>query len=323
MFCSNPFQRMDIHDDGGVYCCCSDWLPMPIGNALERSLVEIWRGDKASEIRASILDGSFRHCSACPYLTGKIGGPVVPGEGSESDRRTDRIGILKLDYDRACNLACPSCRTSHYSDALDGDKSRRIQAAVIASGAVALADQIYMSGWGDPLASPVYREFLREIPRLAKDGLPKLFLHTNGLLLDEAHWRELGPAADLVEWIGISIDAATEETYRMNRGGSWHRLWNNIAFIVGRRRPDRILRLKTFFTFQANNFREMKDFVTISFGSGADHIAFSALHNWGTFTPEEYARRAVHLPAHPEHGSFLAAISDPIFDDWRISMITR
>jgi radical SAM protein with 4Fe4S-binding SPASM domain len=320
MHCSNPFQRVDIHDNGDVYCCCQDWLPRPIGNVLKANLVEIWEGEIASSIRSSILDQSFKYCSACPYLPG-TGGPVVPGTAPDS--YPHRLGILKLDYDRACNLACPSCRTDFYHHSVDGGKAKEIQAAILNSGALELTDQIYVSGWGDPLASPLYMDFLHKLASLTRNGLPRVFLHTNGLLLDAEHWAKLGATSELVDWIGISIDAASEKTYRVNRGGSWTKLWNNIDFINSLRASGRVLKLKTFFTFQANNYREMVDFVRLSFERGANDIAFSALHNWGTYSAEDYAERAVHLPGHPLHQDFLTIIADPIFTNCHISLIVK
>ena len=320
MYCSNPFQRVDIHDDGEVYCCCQDWLPRSIGNVLTTNLVDIWNGEMAESIRKSIIDQSFKYCSACPYLPG-TGGPVVPG--SAPDNQPHRLGILKLDYDRACNLACPSCRTYFYRDSRDGGKAKEIQAAILSSGALELTDQIYVSGWGDPLASPLYMDFLLQLADLAVNGMPRVFLHTNGLLLDAAHWAKLGATSELVDWIGISIDAACEDTYHINRGGSWAKLWNNIQFITSLRTPERNIKLKTFFTFQANNFREMVDFVHLSFDRGVNDIAFSALHNWGTYSPEDYTQRAVHMPSHPLHQEFLTVIANPIFRDLSISLIIK
>jgi Iron-sulfur cluster-binding domain len=320
MFCSNPFQRLDIHDDGLVYCCCQDWLPRPVGNVLEKGLLEIWRGKEIEEIRESILDGSFRHCSACPYLPG-TGGPVVSEGGSSG--LVVRIGILKLDYDRACNLACPSCRLMMLPSSVDGGMAQRIQAAIMGGGALDLVDQIYVSGWGDPLASPLYWSFLQDLSIFALRGKPRIFLHTNGLLLDAVHWDSLGEARSLVEGIGISIDASCEETYRLNRGGSWRRLWDNIRFINGLQAGGNPLRLKMFFTFQENNFREMTEFVRMAFDHQANDVAFSALHNWGAYSSSDYAQRAVHVSSHPSHGEFLKVIGDPVFRDGRISLIVR
>ena len=62
---------------------------------------------------------------------------------------------------------------------------------------------------------------------------------------------------------------------------------------------------------QANNWREMPDFVTLAERFGADRVLFSTLRNWGTFAEDEFRRRAVHARIHPERGEFLASLADP------------
>jgi hypothetical protein len=64
---------------------------------------------------------------------------------------------------------------------------------------------------------------------------------------------------------------------------------------------------------QANNFREMPDFVRLGRRFGFDMVYFGRIRNWGTFTAEEYRARAVHLPDHPEHAELLELVKDPIF----------
>jgi radical SAM protein with 4Fe4S-binding SPASM domain len=71
-FCARPFQELEIRADGSVYTCCSAWLPVPIGDIGRTPLGEIWNSTAAREIRRSVLDGDYRHCSRlyCPALAG-------------------------------------------------------------------------------------------------------------------------------------------------------------------------------------------------------------------------------------------------------------
>jgi hypothetical protein len=62
LFCSKPFESFEItqiNGRGGVYLCCPSWLDTPIGNLRFQSVEEIWNGERAQDIRRSILDGSF------------------------------------------------------------------------------------------------------------------------------------------------------------------------------------------------------------------------------------------------------------------------
>ena len=124
MFCPHPFSRMEVKSNGGVYGCCEGWMPKPFGNILDTPLAEIWNGATALEVRDSILDGSFRFCTACPYLPGP-GGPVVAKTPSALGD-VNRIKTLKMDYDQSCNLTCPSCRTVHSNQFVKLDVARKI-----------------------------------------------------------------------------------------------------------------------------------------------------------------------------------------------------
>ena len=62
---------------------------------------------------------------------------------------------------------------------------------------------------------------------------------------------------------------------------------------------------------QANNYREMADFVALGRSAGASKVCFKELQDWGTYPEGDYARRAVHLPGHAEHAVFLQVLNDP------------
>lgn len=316
MYCPNPFTRLEIKADGSIYCCCEGWLPKPLGNILEQDLMEIWRSVAARQVRSSILDGSFRYCTACPYLPGP-GGPVV--STGPIKPIADRIGTLKLDYDQTCQLSCPSCRVTHSRDFVDVPKVTRIHDRMLSSGVLDLTDKLYVTGAGDPFASPLYWNFLKTLPELPRNPGLKIFLHTNGLLFDDRHWSELGSNQRRVAEVGISVDAGTAETYRENRRGSWDKLWSNIDFLNRLQDAGHSIMLGMFYTVQANNFRELGAFLQNAFEHRAKWISVTALRNWGTYEREDYRRRAVHLPEHPDHSDFIQTISDPsIAQDRRI-----
>jgi radical SAM protein with 4Fe4S-binding SPASM domain len=309
MYCPNPFERMEIKADGSVYCCCEGWLPTPLGNILVDSFEEIWNGPVAAKIRQSILNQSFSYCLTCPYLP--AGGGSVVAE-TPATPPTELIHTLKLDYDQSCNLTCPSCRVTHSKNFVDVPKVLRIHEAMIASGVLTKTLRLYVTGAGDPFASDLYWNFLLSVPRLEHHKNTSIFLHTNGLLFDRAHWDELGETRKMVTEVGISVDAARPETYKTNRGASWWKLWNNIAFINDLQAEGHPLMMGMFYTVQDNNFREIVPFIRMAFNHRASWISITALRNWGTYTPAEFEKRAVHLPGHPNHAEFKAVVSDPL-----------
>jgi hypothetical protein len=71
------------------------------------------------------------------------------------------------------------------------------------------------------------------------------------------------------------------------------------------------------FTYQLDNFREMKAFVEFCDEMRADFSIFERLQNIA-FTQEEYRRKAVHYPDHPLYGEFIEVIKDPAFRKQRV-----
>ena len=126
--------------------------------------------------------------------------------------------------------------------------------------------------------------------------------------------------------VTVSVDAAREPTYRLNRGGDWGQLRENLLFLSAL--PG--VRLQLNFVVQDNNFGEMVEFVEVASGYSASQVFFAGLRNWDAvlpssarnlhpvFTDLEYQERAVHLPSHPRHGKLLEVLRDPVFRDPRV-----
>jgi radical SAM protein with 4Fe4S-binding SPASM domain len=316
MFCNNPFSMLTILENGDVYPCCTRWLDKPVGNILANHLMDIWRGARIGDVRSSVLDGSFRHCTRCPYLPGPKGFVTVEGKATFSSRwgrpgsepwTTDRIGILKLDYDQTCNLVCKGCRTFPSSLWVNRDKIQAIHEALLSSGILSHVGCLYVTGAGDPFASVLYRTLLKDLTLVTKGSCPSVWIHSNGLLFTPRAWEDLGATTEKVSGISVSVDAACDDTYRLNRGGSWSRLLENLRFISALR-STRDIELILYFVVQSNNFHEMPEFVRMAEGFSASRVDFIALQNWGTFTSDEYADRAVHLPGHSLHQSLLGVL---------------
>jgi molybdenum cofactor biosynthesis enzyme MoaA len=297
-------------------------MPEPLGSVTRDKPLALWNGWAAQRIRSSILDGSFRYCTGCPFLS-SVTGPVRRRSELTDDAELSiirdarllvaRIGVLNLAYDRSCNLSCPTCRTEVIvasGPRLDG--LRTFQDALVTPELLRSLDCLYVTGSGDPFASAALRDLLRS---LDADDYPNLAiaLHTNALLFTEENWERMRRAQPLVSSVEISIDAATAATYALNRrGGDWNRLLERLEFVRTLRDSGAVPYLKLSFVVQENNWREMAAFVRLARRFGADATQFTALANWGTFGPAEFARRAVHLPSHPEHAEFMCALMEEV-----------
>ena len=290
--------------------CCSGWIPRPVGNMLSNDISKIWNGEKVKQVRDSITDNSFMYCLECPYLPGSHG-TVQPIDQSLPEKTSSsRITVLTLAYEHTCNLACPSCRSAFFkSDQAHELQARTISARIIESNMLEHVARMIVTGSGDPFASPVYTDLLRDIPWQKHPHL-RIGLYTNALLADDPNWTRFGGAVDRIDQVTVSVDAASPETYALNRGGNWSHLLENLGVLSRMRTAGRLNLLRLVFIVQTNNYREVPTFIDLATFYNADCIRFGKLRNWGAYSPDDYARRAVHLPSHPEHLELLRVMKD-------------
>lgn len=319
-FCRAPFENLETAPNGDVHFCCTAWLPAAIGNINQQSADDVWNSPAAQEIRGSILDGSYRYCSRvhCPHISGdKL--PRVDKLTNELHRRIIAGGMrrlvhgprkLVLSHDKSCNLSCPSCRTQLIiARKAEQDRLNELAERTLFP-LLRTADRVRITGSGDPFASNHFRHVMGQIARWAPPR-PVIELQTNGLLLDETAWRELG-LRQRVDKILVSIDAARPETYRvLRRGGSFERLMENLAFIASLRRAGEVAYVRLDCVLQALNYAEMPEIVALACQLGFDGVKFQMIRNWNTYDAVEFARHNIASPGHPEYQAFLRMLRDP------------
>lgn len=322
LFCSRPFEYAEIGPKGRTFLCCPQQLPQVVGDARDGTFLDVWNSAKAQAVRRSILDGTFSNCleSTCPALQSRalprredVTAPFLRDVIDNSRTRLDRGPItIFMNYDRSCNLACPTCRTRPI--VLSG--SRRDAAKDVQDWATAehLRDARYLhvTGSGDAFGSNLFHGWLRKFDAQAFPGL-RISIGTNGLLLTERNWQKI--CGDAVDVVVVSVDAATAATYAENRGGDFGVLLENLHFIGTLRSSGALKVYGMNFVVQANNYREIPAFVALGRDVHVDSVCFQQLINWGTFSNAEYAQRAVHRPDHPDHQDFLRVLVDRTLDD--------
>ncbi len=312
---------------GDVFMCCTNWLRTPpIGNIQHQSVDEIWNGEKAQEIRRSILDGSFKYCdhNGCPFLQ------TISFEVQRREKVVDAelMTIIKNEltilpygpreincgYDRSCNLSCPSCRTDIFIESANKKEILEVQSK-LENEALKEAHILTISGSGDPFGSPFYRKWLQTMNRGKMPHLKQILIHTNAQLLTPKMWSTIPKEKQkLIKSAIISIDATRSETYSVNRrGGNFERLLENLEFISRLRKRGPIKHVKISMVVQKNNFMEMPDFILLGKRYNFDNVYFSKLANWAPFSEEEYIDRAIHLPDHPSHSKLIDMLKNKIF----------
>jgi hypothetical protein len=330
LVCTKPFTWFEVSrngegTEGEAFLCCPAWLDTPVGNVERQSVADVWNGATAQAVRESIHDGSFRHCSRarCPHLQA-TSGPVRRLDDVKDPEVRDvmrrRLTVLpygpreiNCSYDRSCNLSCPSCRAQVIVESRAKDRVLRIQQR-LTEEALPEARLLYITGSGDPFGSPFFRRWLQTMRTEDMPKLETIQFHTNALLWTPRMWETLAPEVRaLVRFADISIDAARPETYAINRrGGDFDTLLRNLEFIATLRTNGPLEWVGINMVVQANNFREMPDFVRLGQRFGFDMVYFQQLVNWGTFSAQEFAARAVHLPGHPERSALGEVLANPI-----------
>ena len=332
-FCPLPFTHLSTSFQGDAFACsCSAWVPYPVGNVIEAPSADaVWNSEGAAEIRRSIHDGDFRYCSRtlCSYIAARS----LPRKSEISDvilRRyidtravvvDESPGMVQMNHDQTCNLACPSCRTGILTA---GPEEQRVY--VDAADRVLLplmrkmTGMTYISGGGEAFASAHYKKILTSLNRRDFPGL-YVFLITNGQLLNGKRWAEFPELPEMIGNLSVSVDAARADTYeRLRRPGKWNVLMENLELMAKMRAAGEIRRFQINFVVQADNFRELPDFIALGNRLGVDTFWLQRLTNYGAFAEPVFEQADVTSPQHPEHAELLAILRQPFLSDPRIDM---
>ena len=337
-YCARPFQWFSLLDNGNVAPCCPPWVNgYTYGNLKESSMEEVWNSEKAQEFRRSILDGSFKYCNekSCPLLQLKIGevstlekmkqeNPIVYHDIKNNKTKLDHgPRSINCDYDRSCNLSCPSCRRDVIM--ISGKKREEaleLQDKLIKEGFTDVSC-LTVCGSGDAFASPVFRKLLQNLREEDAPNLEGITILTNGLLAKK-YWDSLGDyAKNKINLVSVSIDAASEKTYNINRrGGDWNELQENLAFIQNIRESGQIYEFKISMVVQENNFHEIKDFVKMGELYNVDGIVLQIIEpdfirdlGYSDYF-DEWLTKAVQEKIHPRHEELCQIIKDPFFNKY-------
>jgi len=323
-FCPKPFEYLDIHYVNGqfrCYMCCPTWLPINIGDIQEKGLKAIWNGELAREVRKSILNESFLYCNPelCPEIQSENlhnKDYIYKKEYLEYLPLTDGIvphgpRIVYFSEDRTCNLACPSCRKDYISiPQEDIDHILKIREGFLPD-LMSSVESLNICSSGDPFASQIYRDFLFN---LEGSHYPQLIinLNTNGVLLNQEAFERMVKIHSNLGSLYISLDAATKNTYdSIRKGGDWEKVLENIKYLSTQRKRGRLRHLQLDFVVQDSNFHEMPAFVELGTSLGVDKVYFQRISNWGTYSINEYKKKNMADPTHPQYQRFLDICKHP------------
>lgn len=330
-FCPMPFTHLSTSYKGEAFaCCCSAWVPYPIGSVTDAASADaIWNSDAAIEIRRSVHDGDFKYCSRtlCSYIAARtlpkkseITDPVLRRYIDEGTVVVDDApAMVQMNHDPSCNLACPSCRTEITTAGPEEQRAYLDAADRVLLPLLREVDGMtYISGGGEAFASTHYRKILASLNREEFPGL-FIFLITNGQLLTAKRWGEFPDLPEMIGNLSVSIDAARAETYeRLRRPGKWDVLMANLELMSKMRASGTIRRLQINFVIQADNFRELPEFIALGDRLGVDSIWLQRLTNYGAYPEPVFAKLDISSPLHHGHAELLSILRQPFMNDPRI-----
>ena len=312
--CNLPFSDVEIQANGNVYMCCPGWNPASIGNLLEEDMYAIWNGEKAKIVRQSITDGSYRYCNAktCPAMIAGGGSRIVPKE-TFVDPMYKFPKNIAFSIDNTCNLICPSCRTYKIITLEDQAYNRalKILKTVLNSVFKNPHEQsiiLTFDGLGEIFFSPVYREiFETEEVFKSPEKWPnfKTVLCTNGTMMTEKIQKKYNVLFDRMLGIRLSIDAGNKESYEKVRvGGDWDLLWNNINYLYENTLQNNTNKSWAWnLILQEDNFESIVNLINLAYKypDNLPDIYIVNMLNWGTYSQEEFDKKAVWFPGSPKY----------------------
>lgn len=306
--CGIPFSEIRLYPHPyntnrlTIMCCCPSWLNAPYNEFTEYvpetssgylKIDEVWNSNRMVKLRKSVVDGTYSYCNlnkCASYLSNKL--DPLPYKAIESIRQKN----YKLNYppitihtaiDRACNLRCPTCRLK--LNPLPNTKTENWLESVLNSG----IECLNFNGSGEAFKNPYFLNLMINFKKEEYPNLKKIDIITNGTLLNSTMWISLSKDfKSIINSVMVSVDAATEKTYKKIRlGGNFQILMKNIKFLGDLRRKGEIKELSLAFVVQKSNIHELSDFSKLAIDVGASCMSAMKVDDWSHYTQGEFRDR--------------------------------
>jgi MoaA/NifB/PqqE/SkfB family radical SAM enzyme len=361
--CMYPYMQFQVYSDFDVEVCCRSWMKNKvIGNLATQTAEEIINSPVLKDIIEDMEAGNWSYCTdVCPLAVRFLksrpenGGNgdlkftvITPKERTDSvvdnslrERLRYKDYVIFFNHDQSCNLQCPSCRNEfiHISSKKNPEKynilykvqkeiERMIELLMLREDASTVCANI--TGSGDPFASELYWNYLLELNEkvlLPEYSKLRVKLQTNGMLMTPERMDKIKNLWPRINWISISIDAATQETYSIVRKrGNLEAVQKNVKWLnekveareIGEPESIDLCPWCVNFIVQTDNYKEMAEFTKLYTSYNSIHnVWLNPIDDWGHLDMAEaglFNRKAVWRKEHPEYNNFIEILKDPIFD---------
>ena len=250
--CSSPWTTVSIDGSGSVYSClCPLWSKNTIvGNLHNQTLQEMFQTSITLDVlKQGVLDGSYSSCdsSVCPVPLSKENHSYMVDRDQLIENQLPTSIMLSVDYN--CNLKCQSCRLERvFSKTIDPQVSFVLESIKKSYQDCKIPCQIMCDGSGDVFASLAYDKFLFE------GEFPECFrlaITTNGNLIRKK-LKKIEKIKKQIQSFIVSLDAATQQTYKKVRGGDFDIVLDGIRKLL-----DMNIQVYLQFVLQRENYHEL------------------------------------------------------------------
>lgn len=338
IFCNAPFRCLMINAKGDCYFCGFGFGKVDncLGNILEveDAFRDIWNGKKAQIIRKSVLEGTYGFCfKDCGNLNGvsgrvtdikdvekKVWDPITQGI-NEKEKEILKTGNVCLDYGPTdvilsslrCNLKCPSCReeflTKHELSTDEEVKELHKKRLPLIKN----AKQLIFGYTGEFTLNELNKQIMCTANEEDLPDLESIVIQSNGVLFTPDLYEGFSPyMRSKTHRIEFSVDAGTEETYKINRvGGNWNKLIENIEYIANHKGD---ITLQMNVVIQNNNYKEVPIIVERARKLNC-YVNFQQIKNWGTFPEKDFVKINVFSEQHKNYNELIDIFKNYINDE--------
>lgn len=293
LFCNAPSASLYLDQRGDVRACCQN-AGFPMGNVTERSLREIWDGERAHRLRAAVADGDLSlGCNFCRWQVEEGSGDAVFARMFD---HLDPVTAepqwpqqLELSMSNACNLQCVMCN-GEWSSSIRTHREGLPPLPTV-------YDDAFFDGLADFLPHLKVVKFLGGEPFLGKESLRvmemlaelgsgiQVHVTTNGTQWSPRIERILDR---LDVNVVVSLDGVHQDTYESIRvGSSFESVVTNIDRFVAYT-AERGTGFSLSHCLMTANWREFDDFLDFAEERGSEVYV-------NTVT-EPYELSLYHLP---------------------------
>ena len=292
-WCARPWRQVTVLSDGEAICACPDvGKTNPLGNVIDRGVVEVWNGEGYARTRRDIEEdiGRIPVCGGCPNR-------IETPPPADMHDTVPLPKALVIETVGGCNLVCPGCDRV----AIQGSRSKL---AMTYDDFTRIVDplspnlrymEFYVGGenWAHPRAA--------DMVRYCRDRNPDCFIQTStNAMFFNTEEKARACVESGIDAVVCSIDGTTQEVYEKGKNrGDLQRVLDGIRRMLriraelGRSRPLIIWR---YILYRWNSHPEQMDEARrMAREIGVDHLCWHLNADRPELNGERYYIGSPHL----------------------------